>query len=160
MSKFILLALALASPVQAQTISWNCVLDDISGTNLADGEYVKTNMVFEGMPADAWQYQLTFSISSENAEMVIQSSMDPAQLNGQHPVLPLRDGVYATFAMSDKGCMFSEQFCASMVQFTQLSDDKAVLEVTPASFGSTDSKYAEFLDVELRGNCAPVKESK
>ncbi len=109
-------------------------------------------VTFSGTEADAWRFRVRVP-RGETPEVAIEWPANPIQVAGRHAALPLAPGQIALAAVSPGPCMFTEDACVSLVEFSAREDGSLAFSILPAGSARQQSGARSILHVVFVGAC-------
>ena len=141
--------LASAAAATALSGSFDCEIDEVAAVSIEGG--IATASMIEGLPADALKFHVTFG----EREATVDWPDSPIQAAGRQAILSTGPGAGMLLMVSGGPCLFTEQACASMLNFVAQPDGSLKLLITPTalSFDRDNQMRFPFL-VSMKGTCA------
>ncbi len=147
--------ITLAAAVGVLTGSFDCHLDQVASVSIEGGK--ATASMIEGLPQDA----LSFRLSFQKSDAIIDWPNSPIQADGRQAVLPTAPEAGMVMMLSGGPCLFTDGACASMINFAKQPDGSLKLLVTPTAVSSDQDHKTRFpFLVSMTGICIPVGAQK
>jgi hypothetical protein len=133
---------------------FDCQLSTPQAVNVSNGAVSGTPI---GLPSTA----LAFRLDIKNDQGSVDWKDSPIQLSGKQVILPTGPDAGMVLFTSGGPCLFTENACATMLNYAKQPDGSLRLVVTPTALvtDSASKTRSPFL-VAIEGQCTPRKESK
>ena len=148
MTTMIALAMALAASLPGR---YDCTIERQSVVDEAGGQ-PGAQVNFPDSQRDNWRFAVEVP-RNERAEVAIDWPANPVQIAGRHLALPLAPGQIAMAVPARGPCMFTEQMCLTLVEFSAREDGTLAFSILPAGSLRAESGTRSILHVIFTGVC-------
>ena len=142
--------IAMAMTAASLPGNYDCTIERqvVITENGAEGSTVN----FPETERNAWGFRV--SLPRDGRSATIDWPANPVQVAGRHLTLPLAPGQVAFAAPSEGPCMFTEQGCVAIVEFSARNDGGLAFSILPAgSVHDAASGTRSLLHVIFLGSC-------
>jgi len=147
------MAVVLAALAAVPTGGFDCDLSQIAAVSVEQGK--ATAGTIDGLPADAKKFHLQFFGNN----VAVDWPGNPIQAAGKNTVLPTGPGAGMVLFVSAGPCLFTEQACATMINFAQQPNGSLKLLITPTALTlDQDHKTRYPFLVLIDGQCVARKQ--
>lgn len=148
MTTMIALALAAAASLPGR---YDCTIEHQSVVTEAGGQPA-AQVNFPEDQRDNWRFRVELPRNA-NAEVTIDWPANPVQVAGRHASLPLAPGQIAMAVPAGGPCMFTEQACLTLVEFSAREDGGLAFSILPAGSSRAENGTRSILHVIFTGLC-------
>ena len=148
MTAMLALALAMAASLPGR---YDCTIEHQSVVTEAGGQ-PGAQVNFPEDQRENWRFGVEVP-RNERAEVTIDWPANPIQVAGRHASLPLAPGQIAMAVPARGPCMFTEQTCLTLVEFSAREDGTLAFSILPAGSTRAENGTRSILHVIFTGAC-------
>jgi hypothetical protein len=146
------IAISLAVPANAATISYDCTLAAPQVFSVLEGKASVQSI--DGLPSEALKFSL--KLSSSSVEVSWPDSL--IQMSGKTALFETGPNAGAALFLSSGPCLFTEAACGNMMNYAVQPDKSVNLLITPTALVTDDgTKTRNPFLVSIEGRCLPEK---
>jgi hypothetical protein len=143
---------ALILLAAALTGNYDCAIEHQIVLTENGFDTARQTVMFPESEQDAWRFGVRVP-RGDAPRIVVDWPANPIQIAGTHQTLPLAPGQVAFVALSGGPCMFTEQNCATMVEFSAREDGGMAFSILPAGSTRAESGVRSLFHVVFIGTC-------